>query len=32
MLLDEAHNIKLCDFGWSAFDVKARRSTFCGTY
>lgn len=24
-------NIKLCDFGWSALQSKARK-TFCGTY
>lgn len=32
MLLDDAYNIKLCDFGWSAYDINAKRSTFCGTY
>ena len=32
MLLDESFNIKLCDFGWSAYDIHSKRSTFCGTY
>jgi serine/threonine protein kinase len=32
LLLDDFFNIKLCDFGWSAYDIRSKRSTFCGTY
>lgn len=32
LLLDKNLNIKLCDFGWSARNIKDRRTTFCGTY
>ena len=32
MLLDSYQNIKICDFGWCAEDIKAKRTTFCGTY
>jgi serine/threonine protein kinase len=31
VLLDEDGNIKLCDFGWSADDIKFKRTTYCGT-
>lgn len=31
VLLDDAKNVKLCDFGWSAQRSKTRM-TFCGTY
>lgn len=34
LLLDEGFNIKLCDFGWSAYldDATQRRNSICGTY
>jgi serine/threonine protein kinase len=32
LLLDKNHNIKLCDFGWSARRITEKRTTFCGTY
>jgi len=32
LLLDKNLNVKLCDFGWSARNIKDRRTTFCGTY
>jgi len=32
VLLDEGDNIKLCDFGWSAYlGPDETRKTFCGT-
>jgi serine/threonine protein kinase len=30
--LDSYSNIKICDFGWCAEDINAKRTTFCGTY
>jgi serine/threonine protein kinase len=32
MLLDKDFNIKVCDFGWSAYQLDEGRNTFCGTY
>lgn len=33
ILLDDAFDIKLCDFGWSCYlDENSVRSTICGTY
>lgn len=32
ILLDKNFNVKLCDLGWAAQEVKQRRRTFCGTY
>lgn len=33
LLLDEAFDVKVCDFGWSCYlDENSVRSTICGTY
>jgi len=32
LLLDKDFNIKVCDFGWSAYNLDEGRKTFCGTY
>ena len=33
LLLDDAFDIKICDFGWSCYlDENSVRSTICGTY
>lgn len=32
LLLDKDFNVKVCDFGWSAYHIKQERKTFCGTY
>jgi len=32
LLLDKDFNIKVCDFGWSAYHINQERKTFCGTY
>ena len=33
LLLDDAFDVKVCDFGWSCYlDDNAVRSTICGTY
>jgi len=32
LLLDKDFNIKVCDFGWSAYHISQERKTFCGTY
>jgi len=32
ILLDKDQNIKLCDFGWAARNIREKRTTFCGTY
>lgn len=32
LLIDHAYNLKLCDFGWCAENIRTSRSTFCGTY
>lgn len=31
LLLDEANNVKVCDFGWSVQTADIYRHTFCGT-
>jgi len=32
LLLDKDFNIKVCDFGWSSYNIREERRTFCGTY
>lgn len=32
ILLDHNLNVKICDLGWAAEDIKQNRKTFCGTY
>lgn len=31
ILLDENGRLKLCDFGWSNYEEKNKRTTYCGT-
>jgi len=32
LLLDKDLNIKICDFGWSAYNIMEKRKVICGTY
>jgi serine/threonine protein kinase len=31
ILMDENGRLKLCDFGWSNYEEKTKRTTYCGT-
>jgi serine/threonine protein kinase len=32
LLLDSYLNVTICDFGWCAEDINAKRTSFCGIY